>query len=80
MPAQAARTLHKLLRAVEADPDSPDLFPASAVGYFYYLLASILKNGGKVSVLGACRDLCVYVCAYVCVCIVVCLICVCVWG
>ena len=48
LPAQASRTLHQLLECVNADPNHPELFPASAVGFFYYLLASVLKDGGKV--------------------------------
>ncbi|KAK7475223.1 hypothetical protein BaRGS_00033527, partial [Batillaria attramentaria] len=45
---QAARTLHLLLTRVNSDPKHPTLFPATAVGFFYYLLAAVLKEGGKV--------------------------------
>ncbi|KAL8584762.1 hypothetical protein ACOMHN_035681 [Nucella lapillus] len=48
LPAQSARTLHLLLSFTGPQDHSPDLFPASAVCFFYYLLAAVLKDGAKV--------------------------------
>ncbi|KAK7087777.1 stalled ribosome sensor GCN1-like [Littorina saxatilis] len=45
---QASRTVHSLLELVGPDSQQPCLFPAPCVGFMYYLLASVLKNGGKV--------------------------------
>ncbi|KAL8584753.1 hypothetical protein ACOMHN_035672 [Nucella lapillus] len=48
LPAQSARTLHLLLSFTGPQDHSPDLFPASAVCFFYYLVAAVLKDGAKV--------------------------------
>ncbi|XP_076452806.1 stalled ribosome sensor GCN1-like [Babylonia areolata] len=48
LPAQSARAVSILLQSVGPEPEAIDLLPASAVGFIYYLLAAVLKNGAKV--------------------------------
>lgn len=47
LATQATRTLNTLLEQVDPTARQPTLFPGPAVSLFYYLVASLLKGGGK---------------------------------